>query len=71
MIVSREMKHAVENQNLDFLRRRMAQPACVLFRDLRRNRDIARQSADKVRIRRKRKHIRGLIFPSKTTVKCA
>ena len=43
MIVSGEMKHSVQSQNLDFLRRRMAQQACVLPGNFRRNRDIARQ----------------------------
>jgi hypothetical protein len=41
MVVSGEMKHSVHSQDLDFLCHRVAQPARILFRDLRRNRNIA------------------------------
>ncbi len=52
MIVSGEMKYSMQDQNLDFLCLRMAQPSCVLFGDLGRNRYIASQSVYKNRLRR-------------------
>jgi hypothetical protein len=42
VIISREMQHSVQHQNLDFAHRGMAQAACVLLRDLSGNCDIAR-----------------------------
>jgi hypothetical protein len=71
MIVSGEVKHSVQDQNLDFLRLRMAQLSCVLSGDLGRNRNITRQGVRKTRLGHKREHIRGLVLPSKAAVERA
>ena len=52
MIVAGEMKHSVQGQNLDFLRRGMTQPPGILLGDVRRNRDIAGQSVYQGRLSR-------------------
>jgi hypothetical protein len=44
MIVSRQMQHSVQRQNLDFFRRRVAEAACILGRDIGGNRHISSES---------------------------
>src|SRR6185369_14298170 len=67
-IVADEMKHSVQGQYLDFLRGRMTQAQGILFRDVRRNRNIAGQPVFKLRCRWKREYVGRLILPPEAPV---
>jgi hypothetical protein len=68
MIVAREMKDAVQSENLNLLRYCMAEALRILTGQLRRNRDVPGQAVPVQRKCWEREHIRGDVLSAKALI---
>jgi len=67
MIVSAQVKHSMQRENLYLVSRTVPQRMRILRGNLRRDRNLARKLFPRT-IGRKRKHIGRLVFPAKAPV---
>jgi hypothetical protein len=68
MIVAREVQHAMQDKDFDFIARGVPEPSRIRGRNLRRNGQVTCGLCDELISREERKYVSGFVFFAKALV---